>query len=69
MRAVGTRAGKARRAVVGLAVIAATVLVSAGPAAADCDLADVGRSGTAPSGTSVLVDGLYYTCIGSSWVG
>ena len=60
---------RARRAVVIGAVLIAGVTGSAGPAAADCDLAELGRSGMAPSGTTVLVDGLNYLCVKDQWFG
>ncbi len=68
MRKIGLIRRGRRATVIGMVVVGIVVGI-AGPAAADCDLGDVGRSGTAPSGSSVLVDGPTYVCIGSSWVG
>lgn len=60
---------RARGAVVVGTVLVSSLVATAGPAYADCDLAEIGRSGIAPSGTSVLVDGSYRICVGDSWLG
>jgi len=62
-----------RHRIIAVAVVVAAAagagMVTAGPALAGCDLAQVGRSGIAPSGTTVNVDGHLILCNGTSWIG